>query len=73
MPAVGIPKEAAPGESRVAIVPQSVGRLTDMDWDVLVESGAGDAAGFPDADYIEAGAKVANAAAVQAAKNAAAN
>ena len=67
MPAVGIPKEAAPGESRVAIVPQSVGRLIDMDWEVLVESGAGAAAGFPDADYIEAGAKVANAAAVEAA------
>jgi NAD(P) transhydrogenase subunit alpha len=38
-----------------------------MEWDVVVESGAGVAAGFPDADYIAAGAKVANATTAQAA------
>jgi NAD(P) transhydrogenase subunit alpha len=51
---VGIPKETATGETRVALVPETVGRLAGID--VVVEAGAGEAAGFPDAAYTEAGA-----------------
>jgi NAD(P) transhydrogenase subunit alpha len=53
---VGVPKETAPGESRVAIVPETIGRLEGLD--VVVEAGAGEAAGFPDAAYTEAGATI---------------
>jgi NAD(P) transhydrogenase subunit alpha len=53
---VGVPKETAPGESRVAIVPETIGRLKGLD--VVVEAGAGEAAGFPDAAYTEAGATI---------------
>jgi len=52
---VGVPKEAAPGERRVALVPETIGRLAEG-VDVVIEPGAGDAAGFPDAAYTEAGA-----------------
>ena len=54
---VGIPKELVDGERRVALVPETVGRLGDG-IDVVVEPGAGDAAGFPDAAYVEAGASI---------------
>src|SRR5436305_2257949 len=54
---LGIPKESAPGEHRVALVPETVGRLGDG-IDVIVETGAGDAAGYPDAAYGEAGAEI---------------
>jgi NAD(P) transhydrogenase subunit alpha len=54
---LGIPKEIAPGERRVAFVPETVARLGDG-VEVIVESGAGDAAGFPDAAYTDAGAKL---------------
>src|SRR5689334_2653094 len=54
---VGIPKETALGERRVALVPETVGRLP-AGATVVVEPGAGDAAGFPDAAYREAGAEV---------------
>jgi len=50
----------------VAIVPQSVGSLIELEWDVVVESGAGDAAGFPDEQYVEAGATVGDPAAIVA-------
>jgi NAD(P) transhydrogenase subunit alpha len=53
---VGIPKEVAPGERRVALVPDGVGRLVAAGLEVAVESGAGEAAGFPDAAYRESGA-----------------
>jgi proton-translocating NAD(P)+ transhydrogenase subunit alpha len=53
---VGVPKETASGESRVAIVPETIGRLAGLD--VVVEAGAGEAAGFPDAAYTEAGATI---------------
>ncbi|HEX7082691.1 MAG TPA: Re/Si-specific NAD(P)(+) transhydrogenase subunit alpha [Gaiellaceae bacterium] len=53
---VGIPRETAPGESRVALVPETVGRLQGLD--VVVEPGAGEASGFPDAAYTEAGAAI---------------
>src|SRR5919204_6626476 len=55
---VGVPKETAPGERRVALVPDAVGRLTEAGFDVLVEGGAGKAASYPDADYERAGARL---------------
>jgi NAD(P) transhydrogenase subunit alpha len=52
---VGIPREETGGERRVALVPETVGRLGDG-IEVVVEPGAGDAASFPDESYREAGA-----------------
>jgi NAD(P) transhydrogenase subunit alpha len=53
---IGVPKETVPGERRVALVPDAVGRLVQKGHDVLVERGAGGAASFPDDAYAEAGA-----------------
>ena len=53
---VGVPKETAQGERRVALVPEAVRRLTGFE--VVVEAGAGESAGFADPDYVEAGATV---------------
>jgi NAD(P) transhydrogenase subunit alpha len=55
---VGVPKERAAGERRVALVPELVSRLVAGGFEVLVEQGAGDAASLPDAAYEEAGARV---------------
>lgn len=54
---IGIPKETDPLEKRVAATPASVVRLRKMGFDVLVQAGAGVAAGFDDAEYAEVGAK----------------
>src|SRR3954471_11469196 len=54
---VGVPKEAVAGERRVALVPETVGRLGDG-VDVIVEAGAGIAAGFSDDTFREAGATI---------------
>jgi NAD(P) transhydrogenase subunit alpha len=54
---VGVPKEVVPGERRVALVPETVGRLGDG-VEVIVEAGAGDEAGFRDLAYSEAGARL---------------
>jgi NAD(P) transhydrogenase subunit alpha len=51
-------KERAPGEKRVALVPEVVSKLVAEKYTVLIESGAGDAAFFSDAAYKQAGAKV---------------
>jgi NAD(P) transhydrogenase subunit alpha len=51
-------KETAPGERRVALVPDGVARLRAAGIDVLVEQGAGEAAWLPDTAYAEAGATV---------------
>ncbi|MEL6966879.1 MAG: Re/Si-specific NAD(P)(+) transhydrogenase subunit alpha [Pseudomonadota bacterium] len=59
MPTIGTPKETAAGENRVAMTPQSVKDLAKLGFDALIETGAGVAAGFSDAAYTEAGAKVA--------------
>ena len=53
---IGIPKETRPGERRVACTPGEVGALRELGHRVLVERGAGDAAGFSDSDYEQAGA-----------------
>src|SRR3954447_12676306 len=54
---LGVPKETDPGERRVALVPETVGRLGDG-IEAIVETGAGDAAGFGDDAYREAGATI---------------
>ena len=55
---VGVVKETAPSERRVALVPELVGKLSAAGLDVLVESGAGTSAWAPDSAYAEAGATV---------------
>jgi H+-translocating NAD(P) transhydrogenase subunit alpha len=59
---VAVVKEDAPGERRVALVPETVPRLTAAGLEVLVEEGAGDAAWFPDSAYLAAGAAIAKTA-----------
>ena len=53
---VGIPRETTEGERRVALVPETVGKLAAAGFELVVEQGAGDAASFPDDAYTEAGA-----------------
>jgi NAD(P) transhydrogenase subunit alpha len=60
---IGVPKETAPGERRVALVPEVAGKLAKGGFEVVVERGAGEAAAFPDATYEAAGARLADAAA----------
>jgi NAD(P) transhydrogenase subunit alpha len=55
---VGVPKESYPGERRVALVPVVVPNLTKAGLEVIVETGAGDQAGYPDTAYVEKGAKI---------------
>jgi NAD(P) transhydrogenase subunit alpha len=55
---VGVIKEEAPGERRVALVPETVPKLQGAGAEVLVETGAGEAAWFPDSAYAEAGAAI---------------
>jgi NAD(P) transhydrogenase subunit alpha len=58
---VAVVKENAPGERRVALVPETVPRLTRAGLEVLVEQGAGDGAWFADSAYSEAGAAIVTA------------
>ncbi|HEV2117787.1 MAG TPA: Re/Si-specific NAD(P)(+) transhydrogenase subunit alpha [Terriglobales bacterium] len=55
---IGVPKENYPGERRVALVPLVVPMLTKAGFQVVVEAGAGEQAGYPDAQYTEKGARV---------------
>lgn len=55
---LGVPLEHTPREQRVALTPDAVARLVKMGITVLVESGAGLAAGFPDTRYTEVGATI---------------
>lgn len=55
---VGVPKEIYPGERRVALVPAVIPNLTKAGMEVMVESGAGQQAGYPDAAFVEKGAKI---------------
>ncbi len=64
---VGVPRESRAGERLVAATPQTVGRTTELGYQVVVEAGAGEAAGYPDADYAAAGARVGGADEVWAA------
>src|ERR1700716_1492064 len=54
---IGVPKEIAPNERRVALTPDVAGRLTKGGFEVFIERGAGSAAFFPDEAYSAAGAK----------------
>jgi H+-translocating NAD(P) transhydrogenase subunit alpha len=53
---VGVVRETAPGERRVALVPETAGKLGAAGFEVVVEPGAGAAASFPDQAYLDAGA-----------------
>ena len=53
---VAVPKETAPGERRVALVPETVSKLREAGFEASVERGAGTSAGFSDDDYAAAGA-----------------
>jgi NAD(P) transhydrogenase subunit alpha len=55
---IGVPKETAEGERRVALVPDVVKALTAKEIEVEVESGAGQGSSHPDSEYGEAGASV---------------
>ena len=55
---VGVAKETAPGERRVALVPEALGKLTAAGLEILVESGAGAGALIPDQAYSDAGATI---------------
>jgi NAD(P) transhydrogenase subunit alpha len=55
---IGVPKEAFPGEKRVATVPEVIPKLAKLGFSVMVQSGAGDAASLSDQAYAAAGASV---------------
>jgi NAD(P) transhydrogenase subunit alpha len=57
---IGVPKETYPGERRVALVPASVAPLTKSGLEVVLETGAGANAGYPDSAYADKGAKIAS-------------
>ena len=67
---VAVPRETIPGETRVALVPESVSRLVRAGVEVVVERGAGEPASLLDAAYEKAGATLA-ASAAEAYRNAA--
>lgn len=55
---VGVAKETAPGERRVALVPEALGKLQAAGCEILVEAGAGAGSAFLDSAYAEAGATI---------------
>jgi NAD(P) transhydrogenase subunit alpha len=55
---IGVPKETAEGERRVALVPEVVGKLSGQGHEIIVQRGAGAGALIPDAQYEEAGAQL---------------
>ena len=55
---VGVPKESFPGERRVALVPAVIPSLLKAGFEVVVESGAGAGAGYPDGEYTGKGGKI---------------
>ena len=55
---IGVPRESFPGERRVAIVPAVVPSLAKSGLEVVIEAGAGSAAGYLDADYAAKGARL---------------
>ena len=61
---IGVQKEVAPNERRVALTPEVAGRLKKGGFEIVVERGAGSAAFFPDGAYTSAGATIADRAAV---------
>ena len=65
---IGVPRESAQHERRVALVPAAAAALIQHGLAVVVEHGAGDRAGYDDAAYVEAGAVIAESAAAIAAQ-----
>lgn len=59
---VGIPKEIAAGEKRVAVIPNMLNVITKLNHEVLVEKDAGTAAGFADSAYADQGAQIVDSA-----------
>ena len=57
---IGVPKETYPGEHRVALVPAAIPALQKAQLEVMIESQAGAHAGYPDSNFTEKGAKVAD-------------
>ena len=55
---IGVPRESAPNERRIAATPDSVRRLRELGFEVVVQQDAGLAAGFPDELFRQAGATV---------------
>ena len=55
---IGVPKESAPGERRVAMTPAAIPALVKAGLAVVVEPGAGESAGFADQAYIDKGARI---------------
>jgi len=55
---IGVARETAPGERRVALVPEALGKLTAAGLEILVEVGAGLGALIPDAAFANAGARI---------------
>lgn len=55
---IAVPRETAPGETRVALTPQAAGQLISDDVQVIVQAGAGDGSFIRDAQYAEAGASI---------------
>ena len=55
---IAVPRETAPGERRVALVPESIKKLVTAGYEITVEAGGGEAAGFSDQAYRDAGATI---------------
>src|SRR4249920_4171347 len=55
---IGALKETTPGERRVALAPESCKKLTQAGYEIAIEAGAGDAAGFGDEEYRKLGVAV---------------
>ena len=55
---IGVPKEIKEQEQRVALLPSGVNQLTRLGHPVLVEKNAGIGSGYPDQDYVKAGAEI---------------
>src|SRR3989441_3379332 len=59
---IGVPKEIKEQEQRVALLPSAAGQLVRREHSVLVEKGAGVGSGYPDEEYVKAGAEIADLA-----------
>ena len=55
---IGVPKEIKPAEGRVALVPAAAAELVDRGHSVFLQTGAGEASGYPDLDYQTAGVEI---------------
>ena len=60
---IGVPKEIKEQEQRVGLLPSAVNQLTRQGHSVLVEKNAGIGSGYPDGEYVKAGAEIVDQAA----------